>query len=293
MSSGYVIREGLAGFRRAPLATATALVALMLTVLMLGILGRLAFNGYQVAQALKQTISVEVFLKDIDTHQIHRLQADLAKEKPVEKVVYISKDSAAAIFRKDFGVDGAGMADLGFLPASFRLQLRKHSTPDQISAMVERVKQLDGVESVQFRRHLLELLQTRIRTFVLAGSGIGLIILLVSVLLVFNTIRLTIYARRKLIKAMKLVGATNGFIRRPFLVEGIVQGLVSGVTAVILVWLFFEYVIPFAIPQFGILSWPFGSWYYQAAGMLLLAVLLGLLGSRLAAGKFIRNTSVT
>lgn len=292
MSLGYVVKEGMAAFRRAPLATITSITALMLAVLMLGILGRLAFNAYKVAQSLKQTISVEVFLKDIGDHQTHDIQTTLQKETPVEQVTYISKDSAAAVFRHDFGADGAGLANLGFLPASFRLQIKKNATPDQISSMVSKIKKMSGVEAVKFNRLLLELLQKRIHTLVLAGIGIGIIILFVSVLLVFNTIRLTIYAKRGLIKAMKLVGATNGFVRRPFLVEGIIQGIVAGVISAGLVWLFFQYAVPVLIPQFGILSWPYGEWYYQAGVMLLLAIILGFWGSRLAARKFIKDTSI-
>ncbi len=292
MSLGYVVKEGMAAFRRAPLATVTSITALMLAVLMLGILGRLAFNAYKVAQSLKQTISVEVFLKDIGDRQTHDLQSTLQKEGPVDHVTYISKDSAAAVFRRDFGSGGGGLANLGFLPASFRLHIKKDATPDQISSMVNKIKKMDGVEAVQFNRYLLELLQKRIHTLVLAGSGIGVIILFVSVLLVFNTIRLTIYAKRGLIKAMKLVGATNGFVRRPFLVEGIIQGIIAGIISAGLVWLFFQYAVPALIPQFGILSWPYGEWYYQAGAMLLLAIVLGFSGSRLAARKFIKDTSI-
>ena len=292
MSLGYVVKEGMAAFRRAPLASITSITALMLAVLMLGILGRLAFNAYKVAQSLKQTISVEVYLKDMDSGKTRDLKATLEKESPVDHVTYISKDSAAAVFRRDFGSEGAGLANLGFLPASFHLQIKEDATPDQISKMVDQVKKMNGVEHVQFNKYLLELLQKRIHTLVLAGAGIGAIILLVSILLVFNTIRLTIYAKRGLIKAMKLVGATNGFVRRPFLVEGIVQGVIAGIIAAGLVWLFFEYVVPALIPQFGILSWPYGKWYYQIGAMVILAILLGFWGSRLAARKFIKDTSI-
>src|SRR5690625_6352349 len=77
----------------------------------------------------------------------------------------------------------------------------------------------DEVEDVRFNLDLLETIEERTETFLIAGASIGVFILLVAIILVFNTIRLTIYAKRDLIRAMKLVGATNAFIRRPFLVE--------------------------------------------------------------------------
>ena len=87
-------------------------------------------------------------------------------------------------------------------------------------------------------------------------------------ILVFNTIRLTIYAKRDLIRAMKLVGATNGFIRRPFLVEGIVQGLIAGSAAAGIIYLLFDWLIPQNISQLGVLSWPFGRWYFLIGGVI-------------------------
>src|SRR5699024_6132686 len=111
--------------------------------------------------------------------------------------------------------------------------------------------------------------------------------------LVFNTIRLTIYAKRDLIKAMKLVGATNGFIRRPFVIEGILQGLIAGTFAVIVMYIGFQFVLPEYIPQFGILDWPFGRWYYLSGAMLLLSVFMGLWGSQWAARRFIKETSIS
>jgi cell division transport system permease protein len=139
---------------------------------------------------------------------------------------------------------------------------------------------------------LLQLLETRTDQLAMGGAALGGFILLIAMILVFNTIRLTIYAKRDLIRAMKLVGATNGFIRRPFLVEGIVQGLIAGSAAAGLIYLLFDWFIPQNISQLGVLSWPFGRWYFLISGVILLAIIMGWMGSRWAARKFIKNTSV-
>ncbi|MDX1636871.1 MAG: permease-like cell division protein FtsX [Balneolaceae bacterium] len=293
MSLRYVIKEGVAGFKRARLASFTSIFSLFIAVLLLGILARVSFNIYQVANALKQSIDVEVFLVDLDDRSTRDLRTKLEEEPLVQNLSYISKDSAASIFREEFGTGGESLAELKFLPASFRLSIDPDASVAQVDSLITRVEQYRGVDEVQFNQQLLQLLQSRFQTVAVAGGGIGFLILLAAVILVFNTIRLTIYAKRGLIKAMKLVGATNAFIRRPFVVEGVIQGVVAGVAAVVVMYLFFLFLLPEYIPQFGVLSWPFGRWYYLCGAMLLLSVLMGYLGSLWAARRFIRKTSVS
>ncbi|MDR8390289.1 ABC transporter permease [Aliifodinibius sp. S!AR15-10] len=293
MSLGYVIKEGVAGFKRARLASFTSIFSLFIAVLLLGVLARVSFNVYQVANALKQSIDVEVFLVDLDERTTREIRGKLEEEKLVQSLSYISKDSAAAIFREEFGAGGESLADLKFLPASFRLKINSEASVSQIDSLVTRLEDYRGVEEVRFNQQLLEMLQSRFETVAMAGGGIGLLILLAAVILVFNTIRLTIYAKRGLIKAMKLVGATNGFIRRPFVVEGIIQGFVAGLAAILVMYLFFLFLLPEYIPQFGVLEWPFGRWYYLCGAMLFLSIFMGYLGSLWAARRFIKKTSVS
>lgn len=293
MSLGYVIREGVAGIRRARLAAFTSIFSLFVAVLLLGVLARMSYNAYEVGRSLQQSIDVEVFLENTDRNTLDRLRQRLEGEALVEEVAFISKDSAAAIFKREFGMEGSPLAELDFLPASYRLRMRSSAEVEKVDSLVAEIGDYEGVDEVEFNQQLLQMIQSRFRTVAMAGSGLGLLILLASLILVFNTIRLTIYAKRGLIKAMKLVGATNSFIRRPFVVEGMIQGLIAGLLAVGVAFALFQYVIPEYIPQFGVLEWPFGRWYYLCGGMLLLSVLMGFLGSQWAARRFIRKTSIS
>ena len=114
-----------------------------------------------------------------------------------------------------------------------------------------------------------------------------------AMLLVYNTIRLTIFSKQLIIRAMKLVGATKGFIRRPFLVEGLIQGILGSGLAFAGIVGMFDYIIPKYIEQLGVLAWPFGKWYYLAGIMMGFGALLGLLGSLWATGKFIKAVRVS
>lgn len=293
MSLAYVIKEGVSGFRRTRLASITSVTALVIAVLLVGILARVGYNAYQVVNTLKQSIEVEVFLLDVDEERTRRIESDLRAYPAVNHTEYISKEEAERIFREEFGTEGESLADLNFLPASFRLQFGAEVSASEIRRIVNEIEQYQGVDEVIFNQQLLETLEERLELLVLAGAGIGLLILFTAIVLVFNTIRLTIYAKRNIIRTMKLVGATNAFIRRPFLLEGLLQGLIAAVIAIGLHWLLFELVVPYYIPQFGVLAWPFDRWYYLTAAMALLSLIMGLWGSRWATRKFISQTSIS
>ncbi len=293
MSLNYILSEGLAGFKRARLASFTAIFSLFIAVFLLGVLARISFNAFEVASALKQSVDVEVFLDDVDENTRENIKEKLQNQQLVQKVTFISKDSAAAIFKEEFGTAGASLAELDFLPASYRVKMKAGTSVAKVDSLVQQFEQIEGVDEVSFNQKLLEIIETRFQTVTLVGGVLGGLILLAALILVFNTIRLTIYAKRGLIKAMKLVGATNAFIRRPFIVEGVVQGIIAGLLAVLVMALSFQFILTQFIPKIGILDWPYDKWYYLSFAMIALAVLMGFLGSQWASRRFIKKTSVS
>ncbi|NBC28318.1 MAG: FtsX-like permease family protein [Bacteroidetes bacterium] len=292
MSALYLLKEGVAGLSRARLAALTSIFSLFLAVLLIGVITRIGFNAYEISQLLRQQVEVEVFLEGDDPQTTARIQNRIDNEPFVEELIYISQDSASKIFQEEFGMGGRAIANLNFLPASFRLKMSDQVTIAQIDSLVQEIDRYEGVSDVQFNLALLEMLEARTDQITVAGGLVGGFILLIAMILVFNTIRLTIYAKRDLIRAMKLVGATNRFIRTPFLIEGILQGLIAGVAASALIWALFEWIAPYYFSQLGVLNWPFGKWYYLIGGVVLLAMVMGWWGSRLAARKFIKDSTV-
>ncbi len=292
MSLGYVLREGVAGLSRARLAAFTSIFSLFVAVLLIGVLSRVGFNAYEVSQLLRQQVEVEVFLQNIDDQTTRELERRIRNNPIVAELNYISRDSASKIFQQDFGMGSETLAELSFLPASFRIVVNDESNSEEIGSMVAEISGYSGVDEVRFNQTLLQMLESRTEILMGAGSAIGIFILFVAMILVFNTIRLTIYAKRDLIRAMKLVGATNSFIRRPFIIEGIAQGVIAGLFASLFLLVLFQWIVPEFVPQVGLLSWPFGRWYYLIGAVIALAVVMGWWGSRWAARKFIRETKV-
>ncbi|MCP9290104.1 MULTISPECIES: cell division protein FtsX [Gracilimonas] len=293
MSLKYIVKEGFTGIKRAKLAATTSILSLFIAVLLLGVLTRIGFNIYSQAMSIKDLIEVEVFLFDVDERTTNQIRQELEQEELVQEVTYISKDSASAIMRKEFGAGVEELAELNFLPASFRLSVDTDAGADKIETMVSQLRNLRGVDEIEYNAALLRVMESNLNTFTFIGGGIALLILLAALILVYNTIRLTIYAKRDLIRAMKLVGATNKFIRSPFIVEGILQGLIAGGLAVICVFFIFEFAIPFYLADLGTLSWPYGRWYFLVGAMLILSLIMGWWGSRWAARRFIQETYIS
>lgn len=290
MSALYILREGVSGLRRARLASFTSITALTLAVFVIGVLARFGWNAYTVAESIRTQIQMEVFLNDASRDEHRALGRQLLALPITASVDYVSKDSAAAIFRAEFGAAGTPLAELDFLPASFRITLKGDVTSDSVAAFIPTIRATRGVDDVSINIELLARIEAVLANLATTGAGIGGLILFVALILVFNTIRLTIYAKKGIIRAMKLVGATNGFIRSPFLVEGMMQGVIAAALAILGVWLLFDRVVPAYIDM--ALAWPMGRWYYLVGGMAGLALFMGYFGSRWAARTFIKNVTV-
>lgn len=271
----------------------SSVLAITLAVVLVGVLTRVSTNAFELAQALKQEVEVEVFLADLSDRRTDAIGAEIRSREVVETTVFVSRTEAMERFRQEFGAESELFGDVLFLPASYLVRVRPDVAASQIVTLVDELRGINGVEEVRFNQRGLELLEERLAVFVAAGSFFGLFISFVAFILVFNTIRLTIYAKRDLIKAMKLVGATNGFIKRPFMVEGSIQGLAGGVAGAALVWVVFAFALPAWLPQLERLSWPMGEWYWLSGALVLLGILLGFTGSRSASKKFIQQTKIS
>lgn len=289
MAIGYAIKEGIRGMGRAKLASFTSTFSLFIAVLLLGMLARGAYNIYDLSLTLKKAIEIEVFLQNVNEISIKNIGNTIAENPYVSSVDYISKDSAKTIFLQDFGTENNPLVDIDFLPASYKVKLKDAATVQGVDDLIATIKPLPGVDEIRFNRQLMEILETRFQTFVLAGTIISALIALAAIILIFNTIRLTIYAKRNLIRAMKLIGATNSFIRRPFIYEGFIQGIIAGILSVFTLAIFFSHILPALIPQFAVLKWPLDQWYYLSGAMIVFAIVLAWAGSRWAARKFLQD----
>ncbi|MFN3597857.1 MAG: cell division protein FtsX [Rubricoccaceae bacterium] len=299
MSLAYTFREGLAGFRRARLATATSVSALAVALVLIGLFVLIGWQWNRAANELRQRAGeVEVFLDPLDALQTARLRERLESLPGVDTVRYVSREEAVQVFRETFGEAPDLFEGELFLPASFRVRFRgDYAQADSLEQVARRIESWGRVQEATFDAPLLDVVERNRRVFSGIGLAMGLLVVAAALLLVGNTVRLSIYARRMLIRTMKLVGATNGFIRRPFLIEGLVQGFVAGVVAAVLLWLLYGLLLGSlaeadALPA-AASGWPGGTPVLALAALVVLGLVLGLLASWVAVRQFIRRVPLS
>lgn len=284
----YFIREGFANFGRAKFAAFASTSSITVALVLIGIFAVVGYEAQVVSNMLRsQAGEMEVFIiSEASSEDQNALHARIQTLPGVADTEYISHEEAATIFRREFGEEASLFEDPTFLPASIRIKVAPpYATPDSMSSMAASIERFRNVDEVVFNRDLLVQVAQNRRLISAIGVALGVIVVLASVFLVANTIRLTIYARRLLIRTMKLVGATDQFVRRPFLVEGVLQGLLGGGLAGSVVWglyrLFLHQMDQGPVPLYLQIS--------LVGGLIVSGMILGWLGSYFAARRFIQN----
>ena len=287
----YAIKEGFSGFRRATFSSVAATSAMTVALVLVGLLAIMMSQANSVSEWLKQRVGeVELFLDDTSEDVAKALYERAQATLGVEEAEYISKARAQEIFKEEFGEEAVVFFDDAFLPASIKVRVKPaYVNADSLNMLVSEFASWNRVDEVVFNRPLLTKVQGNLRMLSLVGGAIGLLVLLASVFLVANTIRLAIYARRLMIRTMKLVGATDSFIRQPFIVEGIIQGFIASFLAIFIIWVVHVVVVAY-VPQLGDPS--ISSILLFASAMLGSGVLLGWIGSENAVRRFLRNISL-
>ncbi|MBI2619191.1 MAG: ABC transporter permease [Ignavibacteriales bacterium] len=292
MQVRYILREGFSGFKRAKLSMFAAVITVSISLLLLSSFTILLINANSVIESLRDKVEMEAFLEDgLRNDEVEAIEKRVLAVTGVREVRFISKEEAARIFEEEFGEDIYRVLDFNPLPASVKIYLIDgYKTAAAAASVYDDVKQIRGVEDVIYRKALLEMLDQRAKTFLWGALGIGLFITISSIFLVANTIRLAIYAKRKIIQSMKLIGATRSFIRTPFIVEGLVQGCVGGLFASGVVFVLFNYLEQW-------LSVPMSDFVRVevfAYGLIVgVGCLLGFLGSVLSIRRFIGESVVS
>jgi len=282
----YALKEAMSGFRKSKLSSFASIFVLFISLLAIGMFAVAGYNLNRLIKTIKGKIEVEVFIKDGRTSkQIDSLKKIVMSFNEVEDVFYISKEEAAKIFEKEFGENIFNVLDFNPLPASFKIKLKEEfRTLHGVESLVRKLKKIPDFEDVKYRRALLGIIERRFRILSQVFFAAGILLSVVSILLIVNTIRLTIYAKRKLIKIMQLVGATRGFIVLPFLIQGFLQGLIGGFFSALTIYVVVKIIIP-QLPDDVISSISVSDLFFPF--LIFLGCFLGFAGSWISARKYI------
>lgn len=285
-----LVREALAVFRRAPLLSALSITTIGFSLYAVGLFALVAVNLREALRGVEQRVEVVAYLfRGTPPETIAQASQDIAAFPEVARVTFVSEDEALKRARLELIEFRDAYRDLSVnpLPASLEVQLKDGFRDAQNTAAVaDRLRGYGFIDDVRYGREWIEKLD-RLRNIAgLVGLTIGLAFAAVAVVIIGVTIRITVLQRAREIAIMRLVGATNNFIRGPFLLEGALKGLLGGLLAVILcfgTYLLFRGQVELATSGIVFLRTA------QVSLGVLFGVLIGLGGSLVSVGRHLRN----
>jgi cell division transport system permease protein len=280
------VKEALSAFRRAPLLTGLSALMVGLALLVLGLFSLVAYNLRLAVAGVEEQVEVVAFLReDVRAVDLEAAVETLRSLPGVDEVVYVPKEEALQRALTELPEIAEVSSDLEVnpFPASLEVRFRAGSrTSEGVEAVVREAETLPAVEDVRYGREWVERLFSLRRIGALTAFTLGGAFALVAALIIGTAIRIAVFARREEIAIMQLVGATNGYIRRPFLLEGAITGLLGGLMAVSLTWGTHQAVHHFLFR----LAWIPSVWVWGGLGA---GVLFGILASGLAVRRHLRE----
>ncbi|KAA3650277.1 MAG: cell division protein FtsX [Bacteroidetes bacterium] len=269
----------------------STIISISLVLFMLGLLGLIVLNAKQISDHVKQNIGFSIYLQDeISPAELKSLQEKLLAKPYTNRIEYIDKEAAATMLKEDLGEDFVEFLGYNPLAGSIDVYLNadfaETESMNQISAELKKFKK---VKEVSYQPDLISEVNDNIQKIGLVLLGFSVLLLIVVIALINNTIRLAIYSKRFLIKTMQLVGATSGFIRRPFVGRGVLNGIISGLIAILLL-VGVLYWVSKNIPELMELQ-NINVYLILFSSVIVLGILISWISTSLAVRKFLRMQS--
>lgn len=222
--------------RRLTGASITTIVSLSLVLFMLGLLGIIILNTNKLSNNLKENIGFQVILNDnVKDVDVAKMQKMLDASDYVKSTEFITKDEAAKRLQQDLGEDFINFLGYNPLLSSINVHLKaEYANPDSLSWIEKDMLESKLVKEVIYQKSLVNMINENVKKISLVIIGFSSLLMIIALALINNTIRLSIYSKRFIIKTMQLVGATQGFIRRPFVLNGIKHGIYGAVIAILM-----------------------------------------------------------
>lgn len=285
----FYFREALLSFRRSTLMTMATILSITTILIIIGVFLLISINSSLFLKNLESQLEIVVYLEDkISEVELNNIKGNLALIDGIKEVKFVSKEEAYQRLSKDLGEqkDILNAIEVNPLPASFEIQIKD---PKMIEQIADQIVKFEKVEEVEYGRETAERLLNFTYLFRRAGILVLALLIFASILIISNIIKITVYARRNEIEIMSLAGATSWFIKWPFIIEGFLQGFISSVLSIIILYNFYFFAInkvhqtipflPLVVDIIDLL--PIGM------AIVLLGSLVGILGSMFSVGKYL------
>lgn len=287
----YFISDALKSIKRNRTISIAAMVTVLITFFVFGTFILVALNFNNAIEDVASKVELKVYLNDeIKLVDQREIEIKLGEQSGVKEVIYESREEAFNTFQESLA-DNPGLLQ-GYtlknnpLPSSFIVKLENPESATEIS---ESVKEMVGVENVSNQQEVINTIAKVVDGFKILGMGLFILFIAVSIFLITNTIKLTVYSRRREVGIMKFVGATDWFIRWPFIIEGIIIGAIGSLASSGLLFFAYKFVVKAIVTNMFYVSlvpvtFVFSTliWIFLAGGMV-----IGAIGSFAALRKFL------
>lgn len=287
----YFIREAVISLKRNSLMSFASVSTVALSLLILGIFLVMVLNLNNMAAALESQVQISVYLHDdMSDREIREIGTRIARMPGVTQVLFVSKDEAMDRFKTRLGEQKGLLTALGEtnpLPNAFEVKVDK---PERVKPVAEAAAQLKGVENAKFGQEVVENLFNLTKLMRIFGLILIVFLAMAALFIISNTIRITVFARRREVAIMKYVGATDWFIRWPFIIEGIMLGVGGALIAVVFISQIYSGLIHEVYQSLAFLplipQYPFIT--NISILLLIVGAAIGALGSSISLRKFMK-----
>lgn len=284
----FIFAEGFKNVWRHKSSAVSSIFSIYLTLIVSGSLLIISQNTNKLIEYLRDKYKIEVFFKDdVTDKRVTELVTEFKKKNIVQSITVISKKDAERIFKSQFGDDILGLLGYNPLPISCVINLKK-DWPSRLDLqpIISDLKKYREVDEVRHQGKLISRIESYYDRFLQIMIIAISITLIVAIFIISNTVRLTIFSKKELIKSLQLIGATKWFIKGPFIIEGIVHGLIAAILAVyslVGIIRFSKYLI-YDLTKFGIIF----DQVFIFQVLLSISILVGFIGANRAISRFLK-----
>ena len=266
----------------------TSVISIALVLFLLGLIFLMGLMGDTLSRFVKENITFSVVLKDnVREAEVKRMQKRMEAEPFIKSAEYISKEQASKELEEELGERPETFLGFNPLQASLEVKLNsEYANPDSLQLIEKKIKTYTNVSELLYRKDMMEIVNDNMKRIGIILLSLAVVLMIISFVLISNTIRLLIYSKRFLIHTMKLVGATPGFIRRPFMIYNMVSGLFAAILAILMLMGALYYLQQELSGFIDLLNTD--ALLLVFAAVLILGIMLSLIATFFAVNKYLR-----
>ena len=285
----YLFSEGVKNIRRHKMTALTAMLSLFIALFIVGILATAGNNTYKLLHYLRSKYKIEIFFtQNISNEQAIGLIHKIKKVDGVRNATIIEKEDAVRIFKDQFGENIVELLGYNPLPVSAVVNIdRNRRDPLSIEPIIKKIKTIPNVEEIRYQGNLINKIERNYKKIVDYLPYLSSTVVIIAILIIYNTIKLSVYSRKDLIETLQLLGASKMFIKLPFIIEGMIIGTISAILVFPALFVSIK-TINYFISNFSSIGMQINFDSFVLVWILMIVIVISFIGSYRAASRFLK-----